>query len=151
MTSWLIRFDVGDSAWLPTPRMVDKQFGVHAKHAVQQILVVILIGAAHRATCDIPHGQQALSLELFRISSSNTPKISNRMMPPQQFPIRHLVQPGNADAVLPCLDMLGHNVHGNLGQIHVRANTRCSGDTSLSMNVMDNVARHLLHAFAVGA
>jgi len=55
MTSWLIRFDVGDRARFPTPRMVDKQLGVHTEHLVQQALVVILVGTAYGTSGYIAH------------------------------------------------------------------------------------------------
>ena len=72
-------------------------------------------------------------------------------MIPQQSPVRHLVKPGDANAVLPRLDVFGHDIHSHFGQIHVRADARGGGDAGLGVDIADDVTGHLLHPFSIGA
>ena len=67
--------------------MIDQQFGIHAEHAVQQVFVVVIRGAAYRASGDIAHGHQAGMLELLGIATPNPPEIGERTMIPEQPPV----------------------------------------------------------------
>ena len=78
----LIRLDVRDRARLPAPCVVDEQFGVHAEHAVQQILVVVVGGSTDRTSGDIPHVQQPRALKLPGIAATDPPEIRKRTMVP---------------------------------------------------------------------
>ena len=59
-------------------------------------------------------------------------------MGPEGAAIAHLIQFCDADAVLIRWDVLGPDVHGDLGQIQIRPNARRSGDTGRLQNVEDD-------------
>ncbi|CAN3999097.1 YbaK/aminoacyl-tRNA synthetase-associated domain-containing protein, partial [Dysosmobacter welbionis] len=78
------------------------------------------------------------ALQLCRVSFSYPPEIGEGTVVPQKTPICHLVQLGYTHSVFVCMNMLSYNVHGHLGQIQVRAHSRCGGDACCFQNVQDD-------------
>lgn len=59
-------------------------------------------------------------------------------MVPERPAVAHLVQLRNADAVLIRRDVLGPDVHGDLGQVQVGADARRGGDAGDPENVQEH-------------
>ena len=65
------------------------------------------------------------------------------------LPIAHLIQLADAHPVLVCRNMLGHDVHGHLAEVHVSADASRGRDACLFQHVTDHlhcklVSRHLV-------
>ena len=65
-------------------------------------------------------------------------------MVPQESPVAHLVELGNAHAVGIGLRLLGHDVHRHLGEIEVGADAGSGGDARLAKHFADHLHRHLM-------
>ena len=71
-------------------------------------------------------------------------------MAPQILPVSPLVQLGNSDAVFIRLDVLGPNVHGNLGQVQIGPHPRRSGDAGGFQNIQNDGPGQLPGGHVVG-
>ena len=67
-------------------------------------------------------------------------------MPPQRFFVKLFVQLSNTDSVFIRRDMLRHNIHCHLAQIHIRSNACCGGYTCSFQHVQNE---HLCKATSV--
>ena len=65
-------------------------------------------------------------------------------MIPELFTVTVFIKFGNADSISISRHMLGHNVHGHLGQIHVGPDAGSSRDPGLSQNASDYRHGHLV-------
>ena len=72
-------------------------------------------------------------------------------MIPQQAPVRRLVEFGDAHPVRPGRDVLGDDIHGNLGQVQVRPDAGGGGDAGLTEDIGYDRARQLVRGGAVQA
>ena len=118
--------------------MVDEQLGIHAEEAVEQVLVV------HRAARHLAHRVQAVGLKLLRNAATHTPESGQRTVVPQETPVAHLIELGNAHAVGVGLRLFGHNVHRHLGQIEVGADAGSGSDARLAEHLADHLHRHFM-------
>src|SRR5574344_772516 len=126
-------------ARLPSPRMVNQQFCIHAKHFVDQFIVLF------RESCQFAHGINAINSQFLCDTTSDAPEIGQRAVVPELFSVIHFVQFGNAHPVLVCRCFLCHYIHGHLAKIEVRPDTRRSRDACL----LQHVAYHR-HSHFVG-
>ena len=70
-------------------------------------------------------------------------------MAPQQFAVGTLGQFCNPDTVFIGLYMFGHDVHGDLCQIHIRPNPGGGGDTGIVQDIPDHCYGQLMGGHAV--
>ena len=61
-------------------------------------------------------------------------------MVPKLSAVRHLVEFGNTYAILVGRDVLGHDVHGHLAEIHVGADARGGGDSGVLLHGGNHLA-----------
>ena len=127
----LVTFDLSHTAGLIAPCVVDENFRIHAKNFIQTIFPV------DGKPCQIPHGVDAMGFQPLDGAGASHPEIRQRSVVPQQIPVRLLVQFRNADTIFVCRDMLCHNVHGQLCEVEVGADTCRCGDAG--------VVQHLPH------
>ena len=118
-----VGLDIRDGTGLPSPGVVDQKFRVDAKEIIEEIFIVIIRRFSQGAAGDVSHGKETVLLQLFRVSSSHPPKICQRAVVPQESPIGHLRQFGDAHALAVGRHMLCHNIHGDLAEIEVGADT----------------------------
>ena len=76
-------------------------------------------------------------------------------MIPQLLPITHLIQLTDAHPVFICGDMLRHDIHGHLTEIHIRADTCRGRNTRGLQHITDHrhgqlMGRHLVIVKVVG-
>ena len=93
---------------------------------------------------DIAHSEHIVVLELLGDAFSDHPKVSQRSMIPQFFSVGHLVKLGDTDTVFICRHLLRHNVHRNLGKVHICSNTCRCGDAGGGKYILDEHLRHLM-------
>lgn len=120
-----ISLNVGNPTGLAAPGVIDEKFGIDSEQPVQKLLIIVVPRSAKRTSCNITHGENPVLLKLFRIAPSHAPEICKRPVAPQLQPVFPLIQKSNADAVLICGNVLGHNVHGNLGKVKIGADSGC--------------------------
>ena len=84
------------------------------------------------------------------IAFSHPPEVGERTVGPEKPPICHLIQLGDANTIFICMDMLGHNIHGNLGQIQIRTNACRSSDARRFQNVENDLPGELTGRQMVG-
>ena len=147
----LVGLDIRNRTRLTAPRMVDQQFCIHAEHAVQQFFVIKFIRFSKRAADDIAHCGKSLCLEFFRNPVPDAPEIGQRPVLPERFTIAALGEAGDAHAVFIRLHMLGLDVHGDFGQIQIRADPGGCGDAGCAQNIQNDCPRQFLRRLAVGA
>ena len=146
----LVGLHVRDGAGLPAPGVVDEQLGIDAEQFVQELLVVVVRGLTDGAPGDVPHGVQAVGLQLGGVAPAHPPEVGEGAVAPQQPPVAPLVQLRDADAVLVRRHVLGPDVHGHLGQVQVRTHARRSGDAGGLENVQDDRSGQLPGRHVVG-
>ena len=151
----LVCFHVRDGAGFPAPGVVDEDFRVHPEQLVEQFLIAVFIRFPNGAPGDVSHGVHPVGLQLVSVSLAHPPEVGKGPVGPQLLPVTHLVQLGNAHPVLIRLDVLGPDVHGDLGQIQVGAHARRGGDAGGLEDVQDDgpgqlPGRHLVGVQIVG-
>ena len=99
---------------------------------------------------DVAHGMAAKLLQPGGESSSHAPEIRQRLMAPEQLPVLHFIQLRDPYAVLVRLDMLGDDIHGDFGQIHVRADAGGGGDPGGVEDFLNHGHRQLMSRHAIG-
>ena len=115
-----IRLNIRNGTGLHSPYMVQQQPGIHPKGAVKPLLVPF------GPQGNIPHGEHSGRFQLACRPRPHPPKIRQRTVFPQQAPIGHFIQLGYPYPVFIGVNVLGHNIHGHLAQIQVRAYPRRS-------------------------
>ena len=151
----LIGLDIGNGAGFPAPSVVDQKFRVDTKQPVQQLLVVKIGRLADGAAGDVAHGVQPMAIQLAGIALAHPPKVGQGFVPPQQLPIGHLVQCGNAHAILIRTDVFGDNIHSDFGQVQIGPQPGSGRDAGGFENVQNNgpgqvAARHMIRIQIVG-
>ena len=131
----LVRLHVRDGAGLPAPGVVDQNLRVDPEQLVEQLLIVVICRLANGAPGDVPHGVQAVGLQPARVALAHPPEVRQRPVRPEQAAVALLRELGDADAVPVGPDMLGHDIHGNLGQIQVAPHSRRSGNAGGVQNI----------------
>ena len=119
--------------------MVNEQLRIDAEQLIQQILIVKPIGIPNGTPGNIAHGIQAVFLQFFGVPPAHTPEIRQRTVVPQQPPVGHFVQLGDADTVLVRLYMLRHNIHGNLAQIQIGADSGSGCDAGDIQHILNDL------------
>ena len=119
--------------------MVDKQLGIDAEQPVKQLLVVQLVGTPQRTAGNIPHGIQAVLLQLFGVAPPHPPKIGQGAVIPQQAAVGLLGQAGNAHPVAVRLDVFGFDIHRHLAEIEVAADAGGSGNAGFLQHLQDHL------------
>jgi hypothetical protein len=140
----LVGFDVVHRHRLPSPGMVDDELRVDTEHLVEQFLVV------HRQPRELAHRIDADAAEPCDDATAEAPEVGHRLVVPQLPAVAHLVELGNAHAVLVGRDMLGHHIHGHLAEIEVRADARSGGDARRRQHVSDHRHGQLMRRHLVG-
>jgi len=104
--------------------MINDQLCVDAENLVQHIFKSRIKGGPG----DIAHCKQLQGFQFSGSASAYTPEICQRTVCPQQFPVFHFIEFGDADAILVRLSFLGNNIHGHLGEIQIGADAcgRCN-------------------------
>ena len=108
-----------DGGRLPTPGVIDQQFGIDAEDFVEGCFLVFV----KRSSRYITHRVKSELFQLPAVAVAHTPEISKRTVTPQQFPVFHFVQLRNPHAVLVRRNVLCHDVHCHLRKIQVRPDT----------------------------
>ena len=105
--------------------MIDEKFCIDTEEIIQQLIPF------QCTTGHIPHGIHAMSLQFPGISPAQPPEIRERPVVPQRPAVRNLIQYGDPASVLIRRLMLRHNIHGDLRQVQIRADSRRGCDTGL--------------------
>ena len=79
-----------------------------------------------------------MGLQLGRVALAHPPEVGEGPVTPQQPPVGHFIQLGDAHPVLVRVDVLGHDIHGHLGQVQIGAHTRRGGDAGGFQNIQDD-------------
>ena len=119
--------------------MVDEELGIDPEQLIQEILVI------ERAAGYVAHGENAVTCQTGSYAASHAPEIGEWLMRPQLTAVAHLVELGYAHAVAVGWHLLGHYIHGNLGEIEVCPYPGCGCDACLGKHL----AYHL-HGELVG-
>ena len=90
-----------------------------------------------------------MGFQLFSVASPDPPEIRQRRMLPQQAAVAFFVQLRDAHTVLVGGDVLGLNVHRDLGEIEVAADARCGRDAGRSQNVLNDAHGEIVGRQAV--
>ena len=145
----LVGLAVRNLRGFPAPGVVDQKLRVDAEEAVEELLVVDGGGGAHRTAGDVAHGGHAVLGELARGSAADAPEVREGFVAPQLLAVGALVEDGDADAVFIRGNMLGHDVHGDLGEVEVGADAGGGGDAGLREDVEDHLAGELRRGHVV--
>ena len=130
--------------------MVNEQLCIDAKEPVEQIFIMVVSRAPNGASGNIAHSIQAIGFQLGSIATTNSPEICDRPVGPQQFPIGHLIEPGNPDSVLIRVNMLRHDIHGDLSQIEICPYPSCGGNAGCFQNIQDDRLGQLPGSHLIG-
>ena len=82
-------------------------------------------------------------MELFLISDTDPPKVRERQVIPKQLPVAHLIKLRDARPALIRLHMLRHDIHRNLAQIEICADSRCGCDSGRLIHILYHRLRKL--------
>ena len=132
---------------LPAPGVIDDQLRVDTEGLVELRFLQRIEGGAG----DVAHREQLHVLQLRGDAPPDAPEIRQRTVRPQQLPILHLVQLRDAHAVLVRLGFLRDDVHGDLGQVQIRADASRRRDARVVQHVADHGHGELVCGHAVGA
>ena len=124
--------------------MVEQQSGVDTEGAIEPLLVPF------RPRGDVAHRVHSGGLEPARVARPEPPEIRQRPVLPELLAVALLVQLGNAHAVRVRLDPLGHDIHGDLAEIEIRADPGRRRDPGLPKHVRDHPPGQLPCRQAVG-
>ena len=113
-----VGLDVLNGARFPPPSVVNQEFGIHAKHAVQEFLVL------QRHASQFAHRVDAIHAQLRRNAIAHSPELRQGPIVPQLLSVRHLVEFSYPHAVIVWLDVLSQYVHRHLAQVQVRPYAR---------------------------
>ena len=127
-----VGLDIIDGTRLPPPGMIDEQLSTHAKQAVEEVFVL------QGLPCNLPHGGDAILRQLRSNAPPYSPEGCQRTMVPERATVAHLIKLCNANAILVCLHVLGHNIHSHLGQIHVCADACCGSDACSGQHIANH-------------
>ena len=130
-----IGLDVGYGAGLPAPGMVYEQLGIHPEQVVEQVFVLAGVTCAERATRDVSHRAQTRLVELAGRRAAHTPEVGKGTMVPEQVPVAHLVELGDARPVLVGRHVLRDDVHRHLCEVEVGAQPDGCRDSRLREHV----------------
>ena len=126
-----VGLDVRHSCRFPAPGVIDEKLRVDAQGVVQRVLV----GGAQPG--HVPHGEAAQVFQPLRDAPAHAPEVRQRPVAPEGFPVGLFVQLRDAHAVFIRLHVLGHDVHGHLGQVQVRPNAGGGSDAGFFIHLMD--------------
>ena len=146
----LVCLHVRDGAGFPAPGVVDQDLRVHPEQLVQQFLVVVVRVLSDGAPGNVSHGVEAIGLQLVGVALAHPPEVGEGPVIPKQLPIGHLIQLGDPHPERVGLDLLGHDVHGDLGQVQVRAHARRGGDAGGFQDIQDHGPGQLPGGHVVG-
>ena len=104
--------------------MIDEQFRVYSEQLVEKIFIMIVCWLPDGAPGNITHGVHAVGFQLFRIAPAHTPEVCQWTVGPEGAAVAHFIKLRDADAVFIRGDMFRLDVHGNLTEIQVRADSR---------------------------
>ena len=121
-----------------SPGMVDQKLCVYTEKLIQQIFIMKILRLPDRASGHITHGVHSILCQLPGIAPSYTPEIGDRLMSPKLLPVAPLCQLCDPHTICVRCHMLGHNIHGDLAQIHIGADPCCSRDTGVSKYIPDH-------------
>ena len=136
--------DLRDGAGLPSPRMVDQKLCVHAKGLVERLLIL------QRKARQIAHGEYSQFAKPRRIPLADSPKVRDRLMVPELFPVRALIQLRDPDAVFIRFHVLGHDVHRYFGKVEIGPDSGRRGDPGLAQHVADHLHSQIVGRHPVG-
>ena len=145
-----IGLDILHSARFPAPCMVNQKFCIYSKHLIEQIFIVIVVSPSQRTTGNISHRIDSLIFQLSGIASSHPPKIRQRSVAPQKPAVAHLVQLCNPHSELVRRQMLGYDIHSNLGKIQISADSRRGRNTRSLQHIPHYLRRQLPCRYLVG-
>ena len=112
---------------------------------------MVVVWLSDRAAGHVAHGVDPVFLQFSGIPLSYAPKIRQRPVIPQQAAVGHLVQLCDPRPVLVRLNVLGHDIHGHLAQIQVRADSRRGRNPGCLEHILHHLCRQLAGCEAVGA
>ena len=99
---------------------------------------MVLSRFSDRAPGHIPHSVHPMGLQLIGIALAHPPEVGEGPVVPEEPPVGHLIQLGDAHSVLVRMDVLGHDVHSHLGQVQIGTHARCGGEAGGFQNVQDD-------------
>ena len=108
--------------------MVDEQLGLDAEQPVKQLLVVQFFRLPERAASNIAHGEQTILGQFFGVAGSYPPEIGEGAMIPQQAAVAILIEHGDTHPVAIWRDVFGDDIHGDLAEVEIAADTGGGGD-----------------------
>ena len=112
--------------------MIDDQLRIDAKGLVEQIFM------RQAQTGNVSHGVAAQLFQTAGETEADAPEIPQGLVAPEQLPVAHLVQLRDTDTVLIRRNPLGHDIHGDLGQVHIGADAGCGGDAGVVKHIPDH-------------
>lgn len=115
--------------------MVYEKLGVHAEELVEQVLVSACVSPGDRCPCDFPHRTQPHLVELAGRGTPHPPEVREGTMVPEQATIAHLVELGDARAICAGGQVLGDDVHRDLGEVEIGADADGCRDARLREHV----------------
>ena len=128
--------DIGHCYRLDPPGVVYQNFRVDPERFIKKLLI------KKTAQGDVGHGFQACPFQFPRFACSDLPEIRQRLMTPEQISVTVFVQLRNSDTVLICRSFFRDNIHGNLGQIEIGADSNGCGDPCASEHIPDHGDSH---------
>ena len=144
-----ICLDIRNRTGFPTPGMVDQKLRVHPEKLIQKLLIIIFSRFSQRTGGNISHGENPMGLQLLLISFSHAPEIRQRLMGPENLPVRHFIQRPDPHSVFIRRNMLRHNVHGDFAEIEIRADSRSGGDSRILKYIQDHFPRQLFRCHLI--
>ena len=129
--------------------MVDDEFGIDTKQLIEQFLIV------QRQPRELSHRIDADGAEPCDDAAAEAPEVGHRLVVPQLPSVAHLVEFGNAYAILVGWNMLGDDIHRHLAEVEVGADARRGGDASRLQHLPDHghcqlVGGHLIRLQVIG-
>ena len=118
--------------------MVDKEFCIDAKGFIQGVLVGVDILRSNGSQGNVTHGKESELCQAVCYASPNPPEICQGHVIPKQSPIRCFIQFRYPDAIFVSGNVLRHDVHGYLRQVHIRAYTHSGCYPCFVKNLSDH-------------
>ena len=112
--------------------MVDQKLRVDSEDLVEQGFV------GNRDLGNITHRIDPVPCQPPGDTVCDLPEVCDRSMAPQQLLVGFLRELCNTYPVLIGRLMLCNDIHGDLGQVHVGADSTCGSDTGLLQNLLDH-------------
>ena len=128
-------FHIRHRTRLISPCMINQQLGVDTEQMIQQLFVF------QRRPRHIAHGTDAAALQLSCDTGADAPEVRQRAVIPEQPPVAHLVTGGDPHTGAVRRNMLGHDVHRHLREIHIRADPGRGRDAGCFQDLTDHSLR----------